>query len=504
MTVEWLDPCLDAAQMREDDRWAIEERGIASLELMETAGVALAERAATLAGREKSILVVCGKGNNGGDGLVAARVLRESGHRVETVLVGGGGGMTPDSQANLDRLGSVEEVADGKIGELLSSAEVAVDAIFGTGFVGEPRDAAAAAISSLNDSDCSVVAADIASGVNASTGEIAGEAVRADATVTFHLPKIGHWIAPGKWVRGDLEVAPIGIPADAPADPHSGLISDGVLELAPARGAQSNKFTSGRVAICGGSRGLTGAVCLSAMAAVRSGAGYATVVVPAELEQIFEIKLTEVMSVGCPSREGLFRGAAEEQILAACDGSDAVVFGPGIGREPSLERVVRNLLPRFSAPLVVDADAFQALDGRLAVLSDRRQATVLTPHAGELARLLETDSAQISEHRLESALEAARLSGSVVVCKGDDTIITDGETVAINPYTTPALATAGTGDVLSGMIGAMLARGLGPFESACLAVKAHARAGIAAASRIGADSVVASDVLEEIPGGLSR
>ena len=504
MTAEWLDPCLDAAQMREDDRWAIEDRGISSLELMETAGMALAERAASLAGSDKRILVVCGKGNNGGDGLVAARVLRERGHQVETVLVGGTDGITPDSQVNLDRLGPVVEVADGRIGALLSEAEVAVDAIFGTGFAGEPRDAAAAAISSLNDSNSSVVSADIASGVNASTGEIAGEAVKADATVTFHLSKIGHWIAPGKWVCGDLAVAPIGIPDDAPAAAYAGLISDRVLAAPPARGSESNKFTSGQVVICGGSRGLTGAVCMSATAAVRSGAGYATVVVPAELAQIFEIKLTEVMSVGCPSREGFFRGAAEEQMVAACEGADAIVFGPGLGREPSLERLARNLLPRFSAPLVVDADAFQALSGKLGLLSDRRQATVLTPHAGELARLLEVDSAQVSEHRLESAMEAARLSGSVVVFKGDDTIVTDGEKVAINPYSTPALATAGTGDVLSGMIGAMLARGLDPFESACVAVKAHARAGIAAANCVGVDSVIASDVLEEIPGGLSR
>jgi NAD(P)H-hydrate epimerase len=258
------------------------------------------------------------------------------------------------------------------------------------------------------------------------------------------------------------------------------------------------------VIICGGSRGLTGAVCLSATAAIRSGAGYATVVVPAELEQIFEVKLTEVMSVGCPSREGVFRGAAEEQIVAACEGADAIVFGPGIGREPSLERLLRSLISRLSSPLVIDADAFQALSGALALISERRQPTVITPHAGELARLLDEDSTQIAEHRLESALEAARISKAVVVSKGDDTIVTDGDRVAINPYSTPGLATAGTGDILSGMIGAMLARGLDPFEAACVAVKAHARAGLAAVDRVGADSVIAGDVLDAIPEGLKR
>lgn len=504
MTADWLDPCLDAAQMREDDRWAIEDQGVPSLDLMETAGIALAGKTESLVQAGQRILVVCGKGNNGGDGLVAARILGERGHEVETVLVGGGEGVTPDSKVNLDRLGSFRDAPDGRIGEILPDFEVVIDAIFGTGFSGEPRDAAAAAISSLNEASSTVIAADIPSGVNASTGEITGSAVEAAATVTFHMSKIGHWVAPGRWVRGDLEVAPIGIPSGAPAIPYAGLISDRVLSLPPTRSAASNKFTAGKVVICGGSRGLTGAVCLSATAAIRSGAGYATVVVPAELEQIFEVKLTEVMSVGCPSREGVFRGAAEEQIVAACEGADAIVFGPGIGREPSLERLLRSLISRLSSPLVIDADAFQALSGALALISERRQPTVITPHAGELARLLEKDSTQVAEHRLESALEAARISKAVVVSKGDDTIVTDGDRIAINPFSTPGLATAGTGDILAGMIGAMLSRGLDPFEAACVAVKAHSRAGLAAVDRVGVDSVIAGDVLEAIPEGLKR
>lgn len=488
--------------MREDDRWAIEDQGVPSLDLMETAGIALAGKTASLTKAGQRILVVCGKGNNGGDGLVAARILAESGHQVETVLVGGGEGVTPDSQVNLDRLGSFRDAPDGRIGEILPDFEIAIDAIFGTGFSGEPRDAAAAAISSLNEASSIVVAADIPSGVDASNGEIVGTAVEATATVTFHRPKIGHWVAPGRWVRGDLEIAPIGIPAGAPAVPYAGLISDRVLSLPPTRSATSNKFTAGKVIVCGGSRGLTGAVCLSATAAIRSGAGYATVVVPAELEQIFEVKLTEVMSVGCPSREGRFRGAAEEQIVSACEGADAVVLGPGIGREPSLERLLRGLITRVSSPLVIDADAFQALAGGLALLSERRHPTVMTPHAGELALLLGTDAAQVAEHRLESALEAARVSKAVVVSKGDDTIVTDGDRIAINPYSTPGLATAGTGDILSGMVGGILARGVDPFEAACVAVKAHSRAGLAAVARVGIDCMIASDVLAAIPEGM--
>lgn len=505
MIADWTDPCLDASQMRDDDRWAIEDRGIPSLELMETAGRALAAKVEQMAPSPDSrIVAVCGKGNNGGDGLVAARILKEQGFRADAVLLGGRDGMTPDSVANLERLGEALEASDGVLAELLSSADLVIDAIFGTGFAGEPRDAAADAIDALNASPARVVSADLPSGVNASTGEIAGRAVAADATVTFHRSKVGHWIAPGKWARGDLEVADIGIPDGAPAVPSTGLISSRVLDLPADRGAASTKFSSGKVVVCGGSKGLTGAVAMCATAAIRAGAGYATVVVPAELESVFEAKLTEVMSIGCPSREGSFRGAAEEQILGSCEQAGAVVFGPGLGREGQVGKLAVKLIPRFGSPLVVDADALYALSGLLGVVASRRSATVLTPHEGELARLLQTDSDDVAAHRLERALGAARETGAVVVLKGDDTIVTDGERVAIDPLSTPALATAGTGDVLAGMIAAMISRGLGPFEAACVAVKAHSSAGIFAAERHGVNSVIASDVIEEIPRGLRR
>ncbi|HMA26986.1 MAG: NAD(P)H-hydrate epimerase, partial [Solirubrobacterales bacterium] len=298
---EWLDPCLDADQMRAIDRWAIQEKGVPSLELMETAGRAVAEAAAEVAPSSRAA-IVCGKGNNGGDGLVAARVLRETGFEVDALLLAPPDELSEDAGANLARLEGAREVDPSELGAAISGAGVVIDAVFGTGFAGTPRDPAAAAIDAMNETEAPVVATDVASGVNASTGEVEGAAVAADVTVTFHASKLGHWIAPGKEHTGELRVAPIGIPEGAPTEPRSGLIDPGVLELAPTRAAGSTKFSSGQVVIVGGSRGLTGAVCLSALGAIRSGAGYATVAVPADLEHIFEIKLTEVMSLGCASR----------------------------------------------------------------------------------------------------------------------------------------------------------------------------------------------------------
>ncbi|MGZ5310952.1 MAG: NAD(P)H-hydrate dehydratase [Solirubrobacterales bacterium] len=498
----WLTPVLNADEMRAVDSWAIKDRGVPSLELMETAGRAVARVAAELAG-DGRVVVVCGKGNNGGDGLVAARHLAEIGFDVDALLLWPAEGLSEDSKANLERFPRAREVGAAELPGALDGAAVVIDAIFGTGFAGEPRDPAEAAIEAMNASEAAILAVDVASGVNASNGEVEGAAVHAAATVTLHAPKLGHWVAPGKTHTGVLEVAPIGIPDGAPVEAAAGLIDRSALALAPPRGAGSTKFSSGQVVVVGGSRGLTGAVCMSASAAIRSGAGYATVAVPAELEQVFEVKLTEVMSVGCPSREGSLRRAASEQVLAACERAAAVVLGPGIGREDGTKDLVRNLATRIEAPLVIDADGLNAHAGRLAALREREGPAVLTPHEGELGRLLETDSDQVKARRLASAREAAEASGAVIVLKGDDTIVTDGERVAVNRGGSSALATAGTGDVLSGMIAALISRGMDPFAGAAAAVLAHSRAGAEAARRVGArESVVAGDVIDAIPAGL--
>jgi NAD(P)H-hydrate epimerase len=480
----WLAPLYDADGIRAIDRWAIEEQGAPEADLMEAAGTALAGAVAGIA-PQGPVRILCGKGNNGGDGLLAARRLIAMGFEVETIEL-----LTGELPADLDTW--------------LAGSGAIVDAIFGTGFAGAPREPAAAAIAAINRSGAPVVACDVASGVDASTGEIESVAVEADLTVSFHAAKVGHRVAPGKWHTGALQVVPIGIPEGAPGEPAAGTIEPSVLALAPARGPGSTKFSSGQVVIAGGSRGLTGAVRMASRAAIRAGAGYATVAVPADLEAIFEAGQPEVMSVGCPGGDGCLAPASLKAVLRSFERAAAGVLGPGMGRDPGSVELAREAVIAIEAPLVVDADGLNAFAGEVDRFAARSAPTILTPHAGELGRLLSRASEEVAAHRLSSAREAARVAESVVVLKGDDTIVTDGERVAVNALSAPALATAGTGDVLSGLTAALLARGLEPFAAACAAVFAHARAGRDAASRIGAaESVIATDVIDSIPMALA-
>ena len=375
----WLEPVYDATGMRAADAWAIAEQQVPSLELMETAGAAVAD-AARSAARPGPARVVCGKGNNGGDGLVAARQLAGTGYEVEALLLWPPDELSADATANLRRFdGAAVQVGPGEVAAALEGSGVVVDAIFGTGFSGAPRAPADAAIEAINGCGAPVVAADIASGVDASTGEVEGAAVDADVTVSFHRAKLGHWIAPGKAHAGELRVAEIGIPAGAPAEPAGGVITDRVLDLAPSRAPNSTKFDSGQVLVVGGSRGLTGAVCMAAEAAIRVGAGYATVAVPADLEPIFEVKLTEVMSRGFAGAEGRLAASSADAILAAAERAAAVVLGPGLGRDEDSLELARTLAQRIEAPLLIDADGLNAHAERLEL--DRRAAGADRAHA---------------------------------------------------------------------------------------------------------------------------
>jgi hydroxyethylthiazole kinase-like uncharacterized protein yjeF len=496
----WLKPLYDAEGMRAVDRWAIEERGTPSLELMEAAGRAVAEAAAGLS-PQGPIRVVCGKGNNGGDGFVAARLLREMGFEAEALLLWPGEELRGDAAVNYEHFGG--ELLAGDPSTRLAGSGAIVDAIFGTGFEGAPRDPAAAAIAAINSSGAPVVACDVPSGVDASTGEVKGEAVRAAVTVSFHAAKLGQRIAPGKWRCGELRVVPIGIPPGAPGEPVAGEIDPAVLALGPRRGEQSTKFSSGQVTIAGGSRGLTGAVRMASLAAIRAGAGYATVAVPSDLELVFELAQPEVMSAGCPGGDGCLVPASEKTLLRTFERAAAGVFGPGLGRDPGSFELGRSVVGKIAAPLVIDADGLNAFAGDLEALAGRSAPTILTPHAGELGRLLGRDSGEVDARRLASAHEAAQKAGAIVVLNGDDTIVSNGSRTAVNTVSAPALATAGSGDVLSGVIAAFLARGLEPFAAACAAVVAHARAGVHAAAQGGAaESVIASDVIDSVPLGI--
>ena len=497
---DWLDPLPDAGEQRALDEWAIGEQGIPGLELMEAAGTGLADLVGELAPAGR-VAVVCGKGNNGGDGLVAARVLRERGRDVAVLLLGPGEEFRGDAGVNFERLpGEAPALFSASA---LGGAAVIVDAILGTGFSGSPREPAGSAISAINQAGSDgavVVACDVPSGVDASTGEVVGAAVMARATATFHAAKPGLWIDPGKAHAGSVRVFDIGIPVGGPGEPRIGLIADRIVDGIPRRGAASTKFAAGSVLVCGGSVGLTGAPSMASESAMRAGAGYVTALVPGSLGLIFGARLLEVMSVLLPDVDGSLDAAGVDEVLARAQRADSIVLGPGLGRAPGAFEFARGVAHAVPLPLVLDADGLNAHAGAPGSLADRPAATVITPHAGELARLLETDSAAVGSRRLACVRQAASSARAVVVLKGDDTLVAtpDGR-VGVSRGGAPALATAGTGDVLSGVIGAFLAKRMDPFEAACAGVLVHARAGQLAAREIGPEGVIARDVIAALP-----
>ena len=496
---DWLSPLPDPDTQRALDTWAIQERGIPGVELMERAGTGLADvvdRHAP-AGR---VVVVCGKGNNGGDGLVVARLLHLRGRAVTVLALAEPEEYRGDARTNLERL-PVE--AERFAARGLTGAAVIVDAILGTGFSGEVREPYAGAIEAINASDALIVACDVPSGVDASTGEVAGSAVRAELTVTFHAAKPGLWISPGKSHAGRVHVVDIGIPPGGPGDPDIGLITERSTDGVPRRGSDSTKFAAGSVLVCGGSAGLTGAVCMACESAMRGGAGYVTALVPTAVAHVCDIRLLEVMTMALPESDGALAPAAVETVLDRAQRADALVLGPGLGRAEATMHFARELAAQLPLPLLLDADGLNAHAGELPRLAQRSAPTVLTPHAGELGRLLARESSEIGAHRLASVREAARSAQAIVVLKGDDTLVAEPSgRVAVNQGDAPALATAGSGDVLSGLVGAYLAKGMDAFHAACAAVFVHAAAGRRAASEIGAEGVIASDVIAALPKSL--
>jgi ADP-dependent NAD(P)H-hydrate dehydratase / NAD(P)H-hydrate epimerase len=476
----WLDPLYEASEMRAADAWAIEEEGVPQDDLMARAALGLARVTAAAAG-EGPIRIVAGKGNNGGDGRVAARLLAEDGHEVNVI-----DGTEPFDPAGLEGSGAV------------------VDALLGTGFEGAPREEVAFAIAAINAQDAPVVACDVPSGVNASTGEVETLAVRASATATFHGSKVGLHVAPGKEHAGRVEVVEIGIPRGAPEPAAAGLISERVLDLYPRRSRSGSKFDSGVVVVVGGSAGLTGAPTMAARSAQRAGAGYVQVAVPQPVQQAVDLRLLEQMSRGLPDDDGFHTPAGVSDVEELAERAGAVVLGPGLGRAEGAQEFARAVAVAVEAPLLVDADGLNAHAGSLELFREREAPTVLTPHEAELGRLLDLEPEEIAAHRVAYAREAAELSGAVVLLKGDDTIVArPGGPLAISPGGTPALATAGTGDVLSGLIGALLAKRMDPFEAACLGALAHVLAVRAASARLGADHVMAGDVIDALPYGLT-
>ncbi|MDQ8045960.1 MAG: NAD(P)H-hydrate dehydratase [Solirubrobacteraceae bacterium] len=490
----WLAPLLLPEELRASDAYAIEDRGIAGIELMERAGAALARVAAAVLPTGR-IAVVCGPGNNGGDGFIAGRVLRELGRDVVVLTTRPVDAYRGDAAIALERLGPAPvPFASGDDGKALRGAAGVIDALLGTGVTGAPHGVELDAVRAMEASGVPVVACDLPSGIDAATGAVAGEAIRAVATVTFHRPSPGHLVHPAKDHVGALHVADIGIPAGTPVTPSIGALTDRAVRALPTRSADSHKYAAGAVVVLAGGAKYPGAGVLAVRGAQRGGAGYVTAVVSEAAVGLVRGAAPEAIVQPFPDRD-------LESALADLLGrrADGVVVGPGLGDDEHAEALVHAALGS-DRPVVLDADGLAPFAGDPERL--RRDAPlVLTPHAGELGRLLDRTSSEIGAGRLDAAREASRRSGAVVVLKGDDTIIaTPDGVVAINDLSAPALATAGTGDVLAGATGAALASGVDPFLAACAAVRLHARAGHLAARRAGtADGIVAWDIAELLP-----
>jgi hydroxyethylthiazole kinase-like uncharacterized protein yjeF len=489
----WREPLYTAAEMRA----AEEAYEGTTLELMERAGGAAAEAVLRHYPDARLVSVWCGGGSNGGDGFVIARKLREADREVEIRLIVPEDKLTGDSAENLRRAkeASVPFTEDGGAGDVL------VDALFGTGFSGKPRPDSARAIDQLNRAGAPILAVDVPSGVDASTGEVAGPAVEAKRTVTFHAHKVGLAVAPGRFQAGTVEVADIGLPA---SETKHARVTPEILRLVPRRGPKDNKYSAGSVLVVGGSTGLTGAPSLTAEAALRAGAGIVTACVPASLNLVFEQRLLEVITRPGADEDGSLTPAAADTILEAAERADAVAIGPGLGRTDGTSGLVGYLLDRLDKPVVLDADGLWALGGHLDWVFSRDAPTVLTPHAGELARLLERDSSWVSEHRLRATQSGADDVGAVVLLKGADTLVAaPGRGVLACDLGNPGLATAGTGDVLTGIVAAFLAKGMEAQPAAAAAAAAGGVAAGLAAERHGAPGLIASDVIESLSLALS-
>lgn len=488
------------------------ERGVPGRVLMENAGravaQAVAERVEQLGGTAK-VVVVAGRGNNGGDGLVAARLLHNRGFDVAVYLLAAGSELSGDaadnySAANAYGVAIIEQPSAETLREACATADVIVDAILGTGIRGEVRGPARQAIEAINASGAEVIAVDLPSGVDSDTGAICGDAIAADITLALALPKVGNLVYPGAGRCGELRVVDIGIPPDAvaQADIHTHLITAELAELClPTRWPDMHKGDAGRVLIVAGSRGYTGAAALTAMGALRAGAGLVYLAIPESLNPILEAKCTEAITLPMPETEAASLSAqAAEGIIERAAACQAVALGPGLGRHPQTADLVRRLVAGIEAPLVIDADGLNCLsDTDPGLLSQRQAPTIITPHPGELARLMGADVPTLQADRLGSARAAANLLSCVVVFKGAGTIVArpDGE-AWVNGTGNHGMASAGMGDVLTGVIAGFLAGGASAEQAAIAGVYYHGRAAELAAESRDPRCIIASDLLDNL------
>lgn len=498
--------------MQRIDRRAIEEYGVPGLLLMENAGWRCAEAILDAYGSAgaRRVLVVAGKGNNGGDGYVVARLLGEKGWEVRTVVLAERGEIGGDARVNLDLLDpatvnfSPPPAGLAPWSAEFEKADLVVDALFGTGLKSEVRGAYAEAIVLMNGAGRPVVAVDIPSGIDSGSGKVLGVAVRADLTVTFALAKLGHVLYPGADHCGALRVADIGIPREVAeaAEGFDFVDREAARLLVRRRDRLAHKGNFGHCLVIAGSIGKTGAAAMSANSAVRTGSGLVTLAVPASLNAILEVKTTEAMTLPLPDGGAGFLGdAAEPDIARAIEGKDAIALGPGISWNPETALLIRRLVAGIAAPLVVDADGLNALSEEPCVLLGKRPAgVVLTPHPGEMARLAGIPTAAVEADRIGVARDFAVRHDVHLVLKGARTVICapDGR-IAINGSGNPGMASGGMGDVLTGVLVSLLGQGYDPFDACRLGVFIHGHAADLVAADKGEIGMSAVDVQERLP-----
>jgi NAD(P)H-hydrate epimerase len=513
-------PLATAEEMRQADRRATERYGVPSLLLMENAGRGAADALERVLGPAdgRRIAVVCGKGNNGGDGFVVARHLLGRGARVSAWLVGRAGEVQGDARTNLDALQRagerVVEAADPagqgfqRLRADLADADVVVDALLGTGVRGPATGAIAAAIEAVNAAGRPVCALDLPSGLPSDGEAPAGPVVRAEVTVTFGLPKLGLLLPSGAAYAGRVEIADLGVPREWLGEgvPTALLEASDVRALLPSRPVDAHKGTYGHLLVVAGSVGRTGAAVLSCLGALRAGTGLVTCATPGSQQPVVAAGLSEAMTEPLPETAARTLSAkAVERIVELLSRMDAVALGPGVGLDPETQAAVQALVRSVERPMVVDADALTALAGRPDVCRDAPAPRLLTPHPGEAARLLGCRIAEVQADRIASARRLAAETGAVVALKGARTLVAspDGR-VTLNPTGNPGMATGGTGDVLTGLAGGLLAQGVAPAGALSAAVYLHGLAGDLAAETRGEAGLVAGDVADAIPAAIRR
>ncbi len=506
-------------QMQLLDRRTITESHVPGRVLMERAGQGVVKYLEQRFGplRGKTVTILCGKGNNGGDGLVAARLLYRQRARIHVVLLAPASNLSRDAATMYRRFLAVAGRSSvrpfrpsDETHALLDSSDLVIDALLGTGLSAEVTGSYLAAIELINNSGKPVIAVDVPSGLHADNGLILGRAVRATMTVTFGLPKQGLYVGPGIDHAGIVRVADIGIPPAYVDHIDSRLLlitQEAACRALPDRLASAHKGTFGHAGIIAGSVGKTGAAALAAHAALRVGAGLVTVATPSSVNDVLEGKLLEAMTVPLPETKArTLARSGLDRLIAFIQARTAVAIGPGLSTHPETVELVQSLMKQLDRPAVLDADALNALTERASLLTECKIPPVLTPHPGEMARLEIGATAQtVNADRIGTARRFARERGVFVVLKGARTVVArpDG-LVAICPTGNPGMATAGTGDVLTGMVVGLLAQGVPTWEAACAATYFHGAAGDLAAQHLGQAGMVAGDVIAQIPYALQQ